>query len=176
MNESCKDPGGDPKEKPEDGLAPDSVPATAAGVGTTFRVEGMDCADEVQALERALKPLRGVRDVRVNLMGGKVFVAHDDAITPNELVAVINKAGLKATSDTADGREAAGPAEAQRARLISVALSALFTGAGLMVQWTKIGSPELKLALFLPAITAGGWFIFPKALGALRGLSLDMSV
>ena len=45
---------------------------------TTLRVAGMDCADEVEAIQRALKPLAGVREVRVNLMGGKVIVSHNE--------------------------------------------------------------------------------------------------
>ncbi len=151
-------------------------PSPIAKNETTLRVAGMDCADEVETVERALKPLPGVQEVRVNLMGGKVVVAHDITIRSEQLIAAINKAGLKATRDQAEGREPAGPADAQRSRFISVALSGLLTGAGLLVQWTKLGPSGLKLALFVAAIIAGGWFIFPKALGALRRRSLDMNV
>jgi Cd2+/Zn2+-exporting ATPase len=151
-------------------------PSPIAKNETTLRVAGMDCADEVETVERALKPLPGVQEVRVNLMGGKVVVAHDITMRSEQLIAAINKAGLKATRDQAEGREPAGPADAQRSRFISVALSGLLTGAGLLVQWTKLGPSGLKLALFVAAIIAGGWFIFPKALGALRRRSLDMNV
>ena len=119
----------------------------------------MDCADEVETVERALKPLAGVLDVRVDLMGEKVVVAHNATITPEQLIAAIGIAGLKATRDQTEGREPAEAANAQRSRLISVTLSGLLTGTGLLVQWTKPGPPELKLALFIPAIIAGGWFI-----------------
>lgn len=151
-------------------------PSTEAENKTALRVAGMDCADEVEAVESALKPLTGVRDVRVSLMGGKVVVVHDATITPKQLIVAIEKAGLKATHDQADGREPAGAADAQRSRLMSVVLSGVLTGAGLLAQWTKLGPSELKPALFIPAIIAGGWFIFPKALGAVRRRSLDMNV
>jgi Cd2+/Zn2+-exporting ATPase len=37
---------------------------------TTLRVAGMDCPDEIAAIERALKPLAGVGEIKVNLMAG----------------------------------------------------------------------------------------------------------
>ena len=55
--------------------------ADAAGnIQTTLRVAGMDCADEVGALEQVFRPLKGVREVRVNLMGGKVTLFHDESV------------------------------------------------------------------------------------------------
>ena len=84
---------------------------------TTLRVAGMDCADEVAAIERVLKPLSGVREVRVNLMGGKVTVAHDASIQPEKLITAIATAGLKAQLDKA-GVSDDSFAVAQRARLI----------------------------------------------------------
>ena len=38
-----------------------------------------DCADEVEALEQVFRPIKGVREVRVNLMGGKVTLFHDES-------------------------------------------------------------------------------------------------
>src|SRR5664280_1181446 len=114
-------------------------PNTEASAQTTLRVAGMDCADEVETVERALKPLSGVRDVRVNLMGGKVVVAHHRSVTAEQLIQAIASAGLSATPDQADATDA--PADAQRSRLVSVAASALFTGAGLALQWTHLGPP-----------------------------------
>jgi Cd2+/Zn2+-exporting ATPase len=133
----------------------------------------MDCADEVETVERALKPLPGVRDVRVNLMAGKVAVEHDASVTPEQLIAAIGKAGLKASSDQTEARE---PADAQRSRLVSVAVSGALTGLGLVAQWTEFAPLAVRIGAFACAIVAGGWFILPKALGAVRRRSLDMNV
>ena len=46
-------------------------PSVAGNLQTTLHVAGVDCAEEVSAIQRALKPLAGVRDVRVNIMSGK---------------------------------------------------------------------------------------------------------
>lgn len=150
-----------------------AVAPAGEDLGTTLRVAGMDCADEVETVERALKPLPGVRDVRVNLMGGKVIVAHDATITPEQLIAVIGKAGLKASLDQAESREAA---DAQRSRLISVAVSGALTGVGLVAQWTNLTPTPVRIGVFACAIIVGGWFILPKAVAAARRRSLDMNV
>ena len=143
---------------------------------TILRVAGMDCADEVEAIQRALKPMAGVREVRVNLMGGKVVVVHDNSVTGEKLIQAIAGAGLKATPDKSEGTEDDAPADAQRSRLISVIASGVFTGAGLVLQWSKLGPPALNSGAFAIAIIAGGWFILPKAFRAVRRLALDMNV
>ena len=44
--------------------------ASAAGdLQTTLQVAGVDCAEEVSLIQRALKPLGGVREVRVTRDG-----------------------------------------------------------------------------------------------------------
>lgn len=48
---------------------------------TTLRITGMDCADEVAAIERVLKPLEGLREVKVNLISGTVTIAHQKEVT-----------------------------------------------------------------------------------------------
>ena len=175
MSESCKTCGC-PSNGGRDQAPPEPLPNPNAegNAQTTLRVAGMDCADEVEAVERVLKPLPGVRQVRVNLMGGKVVVAHDPSVTTEQLVQAIASAGLTATPDKADPTDT--PADAQRSRLVSVAVSALFTGTGLVLQWTNLGPPSLSIGAFVAAIIAGGWFIFPKAIRAVLNFSPDMNL
>ena len=171
MSDGCNSCGCGSKAGAPGASAPS--PAPSGRPGTTLRVSGMDCADEVETVERALKPLPGVRDVRVNLMAGKVAVEHDASITPEQLIAAIGKAGLKASPDQTEARE---PADAQRSRLVSVAVSGGLTGLGLVAQWTEFAPLAVRIGAFACAIVAGGWFILPKALGAVRRRSLDMNV
>ncbi len=154
-------------------VAPPITPLT--GPQTLLRVAGMDCADEVEVVNRALKPLPGVRDVQVNLMAGTVTVAHTAEVSPESLVEALGRNGLRATIANVHERPAMA-SEAQHGRIISVALSGAFTGLGLALQWLHVEPAVLKLAAFGVAIVAGGWFIAPKALGALRRRSLDMNV
>ena len=63
---------------------------------TLLNVSGMDCADEVAAVERALRPIAGVKNVSVNLVVGTVAVEHEGNVAPEALVKAIGNVGLKA--------------------------------------------------------------------------------
>ena len=74
-------------EHGEHKAAPESIalnPDSTGNLETTLRIAGMDCADEVEALEQVFRPIKGVREVRVNLMGGKVTLLHDESVTPEQ--------------------------------------------------------------------------------------------
>ena len=154
-------------------VAPPTAPLD--GPQTLLRVAGMDCADEVEVVNRALKPLPGVRGVQVNLMAGTVTVAHAAEVSPENLVAALGRNGLRAAVANASERPATAT-DAHLGRIASVVISGLFTGLGLMQGWFHTPHEVLKRVLFGIAIIAGGWFIAPKALGALRRRSLDMNV
>ena len=137
----------------------------------------MDCPDEIAAIERVLKPLAGVGEIRVNLMAGTATIAHDQHITPEQLIKAIGTAGLKASPATDEhGEDDEHDPGASRTRLISVIVSGVFTGVSLLVQWQNIFAPYGKIAAALIAMLASGWLILPKAIRALRHFSLDMNV
>lgn len=160
-------------EEPEETVSLND--AAKADALTELSVEGMDCADEVAALERALKPVDGIRSFKVNLIAGRVTIAHEKTLALEDLILAIGKAGLKARTKSAkDEEDTSG--HAQRRRLIAVAVSGVFTGVGLLLQWRDIAVPYGEVLAFSIAIVAGGWFIVPKALRAARQLSLDMNV
>ncbi len=165
-------------DKTCDSKAPQTValnPKVAGGSSTTLRVAGMDCADEVEAIRRVLQPVAGIRDFKVNLMAGNVTVAHDASVTEESLIQTIGKAGLKASAMAEHGDEDSSP-HAQRARLLAVIVSGICTGIGLLFRWTDLFKPYGEIVFFCIAIIAGGWFILPKAIRALRQFALDMNV
>jgi Cd2+/Zn2+-exporting ATPase len=149
-------------------------PDAAAERETTLTIVGMDCAEEVAAIQRALKPLPGVREVRANLLAGKATISHDASMTPELLIEAISAEGLKATVATAEAGEVS--ETAQRPRLISVLISGICTGLGLLIRWFHGGDELATIILFAVAIVGGGWFIFPKAIRAIRHFALDMNV
>jgi Cd2+/Zn2+-exporting ATPase len=140
---------------------------------TTLRIAGMDCADEVAALEQVLRPLKGVREVRVNLMGGKVTLSHEASVTAAQLISAIATTGMKATPD---GEDAADLEGGKRWRQIAVSISGLSLGLGMLVEWLKFGPVWIADGTYAVAIIAGGWFTVPKAWRALQRLALDMNV
>jgi Cd2+/Zn2+-exporting ATPase len=148
-------------------------PGAAAERETTLAIAGMDCAEEVAAIQRALKPLPGVREVRANLLAGKATISHDASMTPELLIEAIGREGLKATVATANANEAG--ETAQRPRLISVLISGICTGLGLLIRW-RLQDDSATILIFAVAIVSGGWFILPKAIRAIRRFALDMNV
>lgn len=142
---------------------------------TVLAVSGMDCADEVKVLNETLGPLEGVRSVEANLMAAKITVTHNEKVTPDKLIAAIKPTGMEAQV-AKPGQTFGSGSEAQRQRAIAVGVSGALTGLGLILQWTHAGPDALRIMLFVGAIVAGGWFILPKALAALRRFSFDMNL
>lgn len=144
---------------------------------TTLRVAGMDCPDEIAAIERVLKPLAGVGEIKVNLMARTATITHETSVTPEQLIKAISTAGLKASPMTDQhGEEDEHDHSASRARLVSVITSGVFTGVSLLLHWQNLFAPYGTIAAALVAILASGWLILPKAIRALRHFSLDMNV
>lgn len=174
--DSPRDRVGHHKHDHETAEAPTTIvlnTGTSGGVETTLRVVGMDCADEVEAIQRVLRPIKGVRDVRVNLMAGKVVVWHDETVSASDLINAIGKEGMTARAE-GSGEDYAGR-EARNMRLVLVAASGLCTGLGLLISWSIRDAATANVA-FAVAILAGGSLILPKTVRALRRFSLDMNV
>lgn len=138
---------------------------------STFTVAGMDCADEIQAIQKALNhPMIGT--VTANLMTSQVSVAHDPSLADETIIALINKSGVKVQISAGQLSFVA----ANKNRVILVSLSGTFLLIGLIGQWTlKIPSSWL-FAIYLVSTLLGGMLIFPKAFRALKQFSLDMNV
>lgn len=142
---------------------------------TTLTIAGMDCAEEVGLLERVLRPLPGIQQMRVNLIAGQITVAHDETVNAEKLIAAIAPTGLKASESSAAQDNASALDQVKRRRVYSVALAGALTGLGLVLEWSHVTGWPLR-ALFGTAIVAGGWFITPKALFAVRRFAPDMNL
>src|SRR5204863_4339701 len=61
-----------------------------------FRVEGMDCNEEVVILERRLKPLAGVEALSADLIGQRLHVKYDAArLTTSAMVDAVGETGMR---------------------------------------------------------------------------------
>ena len=149
----------------------DGTPIPVGASEMTFRVQGMDCSEEVAAIERALKPISGVLGVRANLVASTVTVYHDGSARSAKLIETINKSGVRVQMD--ETRSNGG-----RVPLASclVGTSGLFAGIGIALQWLGLKETLWPDVAFTIAIIAGGALVFPKALRSLKTFSLDMNV
>ena len=44
----------------------------------SFRIAGMDCAEEIAALKSVLEPVNGVGDLQFDLLNGRMTVSFDE--------------------------------------------------------------------------------------------------
>ncbi|MFN9066756.1 MAG: cation transporter, partial [Bdellovibrionales bacterium] len=97
---------------------------------STFSVLGMDCADEIAAIQKSLTHSR-IAKVTANLMTSQVSVEHDPSLKKEEIVALINKSGVKVQETSRQLSFVA----ANKNRVILVSLSGAFLVIGLICQW-----------------------------------------
>lgn len=140
---------------------------------TILIVSGVDCSEEVAAIESALKNTGHVQKVKVSILSGKATIQHDGELSDPELIDTLKSAGLKARSEN----ESEPSKEGKNLKLISVIASGVLTGIGLLVGWlTEPTPPFIAETIFSLAIVAGAWFIVPKAFCTLRQKRFDMNV
>ena len=64
---------------------------------STFKIEGMDCREEVAMLERRFKNLTGLEDFSADLMGQRLHVNYDAAkLTTSTIADAVADAGMRA--------------------------------------------------------------------------------
>ncbi|HYD52131.1 MAG TPA: cation transporter, partial [Gemmatimonadaceae bacterium] len=79
-----------------------------------LRVGGMDCASCAASIERALRRLAGVQDVRVDVVGGRVRVGYAEGqLAQGDLAGAVRRAGFVVHDD--DGPAGAGSSASRRA-------------------------------------------------------------
>jgi Cd2+/Zn2+-exporting ATPase len=162
-SDRCCDACGDKQFSPSRSIA------STSGVREVFTVAGLDCSEEVTAIERALKPLPGVLSVEADIIASKVTVFHDGRLARPVIAETINKTGVTVQDEKQRDRGAS-------ADTILVAASGIATGFGVLLQWFGFKEAWQSDAAFLVAILTGGWLVFPKAFRSARSLSLDMNV
>jgi len=65
---------------------------------STFKVEGICCSSEIPAIQKIVKPLPGVKDIKINVTTRTVYVDHDTLITSAQDIAdALNKEQFGAT-------------------------------------------------------------------------------
>ncbi|OIJ92176.1 carbonate dehydratase [Streptomyces sp. MUSC 14] len=151
-------------------------PVAVDRVTTDLTVGGMTCAACVRRVEKKLGKLDGVT-ATVNLATGRARVSHPPRISPEELVAAVEKAGYTAAlpeppeqPETREGKDAGGSGEArqERDRLLITALLAVPVLVLSMVPALQFRNWQwLCFALAAPVAV---WGASPFHVRAARGL------
>jgi Zn2+/Cd2+-exporting ATPase len=136
-----------------------------------FRVEGMDCNEEVVILERRLRPLAGMEALSADLVGQRLHVSYDAAkLTTAAIVDVVAQTGMRMWLEH-EGPGAASPDVRMRFWLTAVSGAAFVAAFGV-----KSWSPALATGLLIAATVIGGVFPARHALVALRTRTVDINV
>lgn len=141
---------------------------------SVYRVEGMDCHDEVQLLERRLGRLPGVEAFTADILNQRLLVKHDAArLSVTDVAEAVNATGMRAWLEREHPAGVDPAGGARRAALLLVSGGAL--AAGLLLD--ALGaSAAASVPAFFAAILAGGVFTARRAWSAVRGLRLDINV
>jgi Zn2+/Cd2+-exporting ATPase len=140
---------------------------------SVFKIEGMDCREEVAILERRLKPLPGLEDLVPDLVGQRLRVRYDAAkLSTSAIVDAVAQTGMRAWLEH---EEPVGQTAAATARQTLVVASGIALAAGLLLEFLDF-PVFLTRSIFLLSILTGGIYTARRAWAATRVLSLDINV
>ena len=161
-------------------------------VGRSFRVNGLDCAEEVAILNRVLGPeVGGEEHLAFDVINGRMTVLDSGTdVSDAMIIKLIGSTGMSASPWDAESAAASQAEHLRRQRFFTV-FSGGFWAAGFGYHIIESGiagairlfaghgeapMPLIESALFLAAIVFGVWLVAPKALSSARRLSPDMNL
>ena len=140
---------------------------------SVFKIEGMDCHEEVAILERTLKRLSGLESLDADVMGQRLRVKYDAArLTTGRIAEAVAQTGMRAWLEHEEARPVS-PDSSRRQRLVWG--SGLALGAGLIAQFVPSAARYAWLP-FVLAIVLGGIQTSRRAWVSLRARVLDINV
>jgi Zn2+/Cd2+-exporting ATPase len=140
---------------------------------STFRIEGMDCHEEVAIIEHRLKRLAGLEALDADVMGQRLRIKYDAArLSASSIAEAVAQTGMRAWLEH---EEPAPVAASAASRLRLVILSGVSFAAGLVLQQLGVAGPA-EWFPFALAIGLGGVFTMRRALVSARAGVLDINV
>ena len=137
-----------------------------------FRVEGMDCHEEVVILERRLKPLAGLEALSADVIGQRLHVQYDAAkLTTAEMVDAVGQTGMRMWLEHEEPRASAPDVQA---RFWLTVVSGVALMAGLAA--TSLEQPLAAALCFVAGALVGGIYPARRAVTALRTRTVDINV
>jgi Cd2+/Zn2+-exporting ATPase len=141
---------------------------------STFKIEGMDCREEVALIERRFKNLPGLEDFSADLMGQRLHVKYDAAkLSASAIAGAVADAGMRAWLEHEEPLTVSDAAGRRRVRLVWTSGVALLAGLALQLAHAGVWTERGVLAV---AIAAGAMLTIRKAVAAVRMRLLDINV
>lgn len=159
----------------------------------SFKVEGLDCQEEVILLKKVLSHREGVLSLNFNLLKAKITIEYEEKkITPDEIIASIRATGLKAARWTHRRSLDKLTYWGRKGRFILTIFSGIFLILGFISE--KILAhrilhlftnqeladdtflPFVSLSFYFLSIVCGLWHVAPKAFFAIKKIRADMNL
>ncbi|HRT64794.1 MAG TPA: heavy metal translocating P-type ATPase [Candidatus Hydrogenedentes bacterium] len=160
----------------------------------TYRIRGMDCAEEVAALKCEVCPLLGADgNVKFDLINGKMTVdLPEEGVPEDAIVQAVARTGMQAVPWGQQIPKQSGAAGfwQRHGRMAMAVASGIACVFGFLIHAATHGLtdafvtgeggdhrfPLVSIASYVAAAIMGGWFIFPKAVASARRMRPDMNL
>jgi len=140
---------------------------------SVFKIEGMDCHEEVAILERKLKKLTGLEALDADVVGQRVKVKYDATkLTAAAISEAVAQTGMRAWLEH---EEPLGHAPSAATRRLFVAISGIAIAIGIVLGLAHADA-RLSIGAYLVAILSGGIYTARRAFHVARSFALDMNV
>lgn len=160
-----------------------------------FTIHGMDCAEEVDALKRELRPHVGDdRLLSFDVLKGRMDVEVEPGrLSPERIIQAVARTGMQAepwndrVTQSKDGGK-----DRRRLPMVLTSMSVVFALVGFLTHIEIAGSihgalgseglgiahgvPEVSKLFYALGIVSGAWYVLPKAWLSLRRLRPDMNL
>ncbi len=140
---------------------------------STFKIEGMDCHEEVAVLERRLKGLAGLEALDADVIGQRLRIKYDAAkLSAGSIAEAVAQTGMRAWLEHEEPAPVAASAVTRQRLLVvsgiafAAGMAAVFFGASGFALWIP----------FSVSIVVGGVFTARRALISIRAGVLDINV
>src|SRR5262245_5831500 len=141
---------------------------------STFKIEGMDCREEVAMLERRFKNLVGLESFSADVIGQRLHVKYDAAkLSASAIAGAVADTGMRAWLEHEE--PVAGTERQTRIRQTLVLISAAALGAGFVAQFMHLPQ-AIAIAAFVVSLAAAASVTTRKAVNAIRIGALEINV
>ncbi|PYR94962.1 MAG: cadmium-translocating P-type ATPase [Acidobacteria bacterium] len=140
---------------------------------SVFKIEGMDCHEEVAILERRLKKLTGLEALDADVLAQRLKIKYDAAkLSTSTIAEAVAQTGMRAWLEH---EQPVGHAPNAATRLTLVVISGIAVAIGMGIELSGLDH-RLAVAVYAAAIASGAVYSVRRAIHAARSLALDINV
>ncbi|MCB1110575.1 MAG: cadmium-translocating P-type ATPase [Chlamydiia bacterium] len=138
----------------------------------TFKVAGLDCAEEIAILKKALAKRKGIVDLEFDVLNAKMVVTCEN-VTSDQIIQWVKEGGMKAVPWKDKGQLEEGTFWSRYGRLLTTMISGGFL---VIAVFFHLHQNPISHRFYFLAMAFGAYFVLPKAWHALKRLQPDMNL